>query len=109
MNLLMIKLCSLIGAISSNDFFEEAERQSKIIFTIVGIVFAVMVVGSIALTVFFVKRGHKATKHIVDKVKQKIAENVEYEKTKNSCEYCGGPLEEDDKRCSNCGAQRKKR
>jgi hypothetical protein len=105
----MLNLCSFIGYASSNDLFEKAERQSKIIFTIVGIIFAVMVVGSIALTIYFVNRGHKATKHIVDKVKQKIAENIEYEKTKNVCEYCGGHLEDEDKRCSNCGAQRKKK
>ena len=105
----MLKLASVICSFNSDSFFEESERQFKTIFTIVAIVFAAMVVGSIVLTVFFVRRGHKATKNIVNKVKEKITQNIEYEKTKNICEYCGGHIEESENKCSNCGAQRRRK
>lgn len=98
-------MLNFANIICSVDMFEQRMEE---IFTVVGIVFAVIVVVSIIVTICFVRLGSKTTKTFVNKVKQKISENQEYEKTKNLCEYCGGNLKDGESRCQNCGAQRKK-
>ena len=90
---------------------EEARRESEqimqtgtIIATVVGVVTFIII-----LTVIIVAavKSHKKTSEFADVVKDKLKENIEKEKTKNVCPYCGTRLKDEDNRCPGCGAQRK--
>ncbi len=94
-----------------DDFDDKVEDIFDFMFGMVGlsIIFGIIItVVVIVIIVKLIKKSTTATKSFVDKVKTKIAENIEYEKTKDVCEYCGYKMEEDEKRCPSCGANRKK-
>lgn len=90
---------------------ENARRESEqimqtgtIIATVVGVVTFIIV---LAVIIVAVVKSRKQTSDFANVVKDKLKENIENEKTKNVCPYCGTRLKDSDNRCSGCGAQRK--
>ena len=90
---------------------EEARRESEqimqtgtIIATVVGVVTFIIILTVIIIAAV---KSHKKTSEFADVVKDKLKENIEKEKTKNVCPYCGTRLKDEDNRCPGCGAQRK--
>ena len=106
-NILLSVLLKTSTLLAMSDFDKAVERADKI-FAIIGTIFAVIFVGTIVLSVVLIRKGHKTTKNIVTKVKNKIAEQQEYYRTKDICEYCGTKMTEEENSCPGCGAKRTK-
>ena len=90
---------------------EEARRESEqimqtgtIIAAVVGGVTFIIV---LSIIIMVAVKSHKQTSDFANVVKDKLKENIENEKTKDVCPYCGTRLKETDNRCKGCGAQRK--
>ena len=85
----------------------EAMEAGTIAAIIIGVVFGVIFVAVLVFIIVSAVKAKKKTSEFVDVVKNKIAQNVEQEKTKNICPYCGTRLKDEENRCPSCGAQRK--
>ncbi len=88
---------------SANETIKSGQTLGLVFGIIFGIVFLVIVIFIIIAAV----KSHKKTSEFADVVKDKLKENIEKEKTKNVCPYCGTRLKDEDNRCPGCGAQRK--
>ena len=103
----MNKLFNLIPMML-DDFFEDTfDYIGIVISAVMGIVVLSVV---ITVIVVMVKHGSKLSypaKEYYQKVKDKIAENINEDKNKHRCPYCDTQLKETEDRCPNCGARKK--
>lgn len=103
----MNKLFNLIPMML-DDFIENAfEYTTLIVIIVIGLISAAIIV---AVIVAIVKHSGNISARATEyyqKIKDKIAENVEEEKNKHKCPYCDTQLKETEDRCPNCGARKK--
>ncbi len=89
-----------------DSFAEEMFEEFGIIWVVIAIVIAIVAIFIIVIAIKSAIKFKGTANEYYQKVKDKIAENVQKEENKNKCAYCGTRLNESEDRCPNCGARR---